>query len=302
MLVGLLLVEVFFRVWAAAVGHEDPTLTGDDSIVVLCIGDSHTWGRGAGYPQLLAERLAERSSRYRVVNLGVPGTNTAQLRRRLPEQLDRYRPALLVVWSGVNNSWNLTDAELRSGAGGDPGWRLSDYSRIARFFRVWRHQRTLRRLFEERGAYLAPEVASSHEPGVARFERSLGDDSDTYVNRSGSRLAGEELVAATRDDLVWIVTHARERGVPTVLVAYGLPGGPYGDATLGIRAAAEATGAPLVEASTVGFELASSAEARGVDPPRLYDESVHPTQPLYAAVGERVLQIADELGLLPGPD
>src|SRR5688572_10206253 len=64
-----------------------------DRIVVLCVGDSHTWGLGRGYPGALAELLAARSPGYHVVNLGVSGSNTAQLRLRFPAWLDTFRPA-----------------------------------------------------------------------------------------------------------------------------------------------------------------------------------------------------------------
>lgn len=303
--VGLLVVEVFIRLWAAAVARPtDAPGPSKDHIAVLCVGDSHTWGQGLGYPKRLAERLAERSSRYRVINLGVPGTNTAQIRKRLPEQIERYDPELIVVWSGVNNSWNRTATDVRDGAGSgaQPSWQLSDYSRIARFVRVWQHNRTLRELYEERGAYVAPESEPSDEPGRATFERSLGDTSDQFVNTGGASLAGDALVAATRDDLVWVVENARGRGVPVVLIAYGLPGGPYGNATFGIRAAAKQTGAPLVEASAAAFDLVSRVEAGGGERPKLYDDTVHPTQALYEAVGDRVLGVVDAQALLPRTD
>lgn len=301
LLVSLLIVEVFIRAWAAAVdARRGEAAPEEEQLVVLCIGDSHTWGRGHGYPERIAELLEQRSDRYHVVNLGVPGTNTAQLRTRLPEQIERYHPELLVVWSGVNNSWNQTAAGVRSGAGHASLWqRLSGASRIVRLYRVWRQNQVLQELFEEYGPYVAPAAEPRSNAGSTTFERSVGDDFDAYVNRTGASLEGKELVAATRDDLVWIVEYARAKDVPVILIAYGLPGGPYGNATFGIRAAAEETGAPLVEASAAAFDLVSDRRSSGEEVPELYDDTVHPTQPLYEAVGDLVLKTAQEFELLP---
>ena len=145
-----------------------------------------------------------------------------------------------------------------------------------------------------------PGYRPRRTPGGTTFERSLPGGSDEYVNRPGAALHDDALVEVTRDDLAWIVEHSRERGVPVVLIAYGLPNGPYGNATFGIRAAAEATGAPLVESSQVALDLFLRLQASEADQPALYDDTVHPTQPLYEAVGDRVIGVVDELGLLPG--
>lgn len=301
--VALVIVEIFIRVWAATVAaHGDVPAPAGDRIVVLCIGDSHTWGRGHGYPERLSTALARRSERYRVVNLGVSGTNTAQLRRRLPQQMDRYGPALLVVWSGVNNAWNRADADVRSGEGAGSVWQwLAERSRILRFVRVWRHGRLLREAFEADGAYVAPRAEQEDEPGFSRHVRVLAGASEEYENRTGATLSDDELVAATRDDLIWIVEYAQDRGVPTILISYGLSG-LYGEASRGIREAGAATGAPVIDAADVAKELLARMGAGGAWLAPLYDDTIHPTQPLYEAVGNRVLAVADVLRLLPQPD
>src|SRR5210317_677540 len=64
--------------------------------VVLALGDSITYGTGAGsgqdYPRLLAGL-----SEWRVINAGVPGDTAQQARTRLPALLAEHRPELVIV-------------------------------------------------------------------------------------------------------------------------------------------------------------------------------------------------------------
>lgn len=86
--------------------------------VILAFGDSLTYGNGVGeddsYPAVL-----EQLTGYTVVNAGVPGEETPQGLKRLPQLLEEYEPALLVLCHGGNDmirkrNLTTTAANLRA--------------------------------------------------------------------------------------------------------------------------------------------------------------------------------------------
>lgn len=97
LVVGLLVIGVLT---ACAKGPQLPALAPEATM--LAFGDSLTAGTGAGetesYPAVLA-RLTGR----RVVNAGMPGEVSTAGVQRLPELLERERPALLLLCHGGND-------------------------------------------------------------------------------------------------------------------------------------------------------------------------------------------------------
>lgn len=291
LVVGLaLLLEVAFRVAGAFVGAH-PAAAPDGSTVILCVGDSHTRGRRDpdNYPAQLERLLSERTGRrFRVVNVGVPGQNTAQMRRRFERYLLYYRPAAVVFWGGVNNGWN----QLETAAWERSLWeRLLEQSRLVRFVRVARFYRGL-----ERAALEQPTIAlrqwkdlgrSRYEVNFGGVREEIGTDPGT-----GEKLADERLEAVTRDDLLAMMRMARERGVPMFAILYPIRALGFEPVNRAVIEASAEMDVPYVDTGAVVAALGTRPTEE------LYDAWAHPTPLVYRAVAEEVYRLLQRQGAL----
>ncbi len=75
---------------------------------VLCLGDSVTFGwlieQRQAYPAVLQELLAARAGPVEVVNTGVPGYSSHQMRRYLERDLLALEPDAIVTYAGINDA------------------------------------------------------------------------------------------------------------------------------------------------------------------------------------------------------
>jgi lysophospholipase L1-like esterase len=105
------------------VSPDNVEAAGEGETVILAVGDSHTWGAAVdpedSYPSQLQKTLELRfpNRSFRVVNLGIPGTNSAFVANRLERQILQIRPHLVILWVGINNLWNVLETESRGEAG-----------------------------------------------------------------------------------------------------------------------------------------------------------------------------------------
>ena len=86
----------------AACGRRKPHAALAPGSSVVALGDSLTFGTGAGPEQSYPAVLATLTG-WNVENEGVPGETSEQICARLPELLARHRPALVLVLAGGND-------------------------------------------------------------------------------------------------------------------------------------------------------------------------------------------------------
>ncbi|HEY3309057.1 MAG TPA: arylesterase [Desulfuromonadaceae bacterium] len=94
----VLVFPIFFT--SCSTTEKLPGLTPDAAI--LAFGDSLTAGTGAGVDESYPSVLARISGR-KVINAGIPGEISAEGLARLPEVLEREKPALMILCHCAND-------------------------------------------------------------------------------------------------------------------------------------------------------------------------------------------------------
>ena len=212
------------------------------TVRVLCVGDSHTYGAGVpedeAYPaQLQAQLDAEQPEKYSVINLGIPGMSSTQVRRRLAANVLRYEPDLVILWAGSNDTWNHSELERNGTPWGSVMDGLASRSRGYRMLRVWIHDRALERAVDagvrsdgvRQAVQLENWKPNSDELG-ATWTMRHGGVVETIVTQGDARqprmLAEERVYREQREMVGWL----RAAGIPAVLVQYPLEAGSFGEA------------------------------------------------------------------------
>jgi len=231
--------EVGLRVAASFVSARSLSGTAvQGARVILCLGDSHTYGvhtpESQTYPGHLQRLLDRRGEgRYRVLNLGLPGMNSSQVAARLPEWMQSYRPRVVVVLVGLNNIWNDSETENALSSQGLERW--------VRGLRLYRLARLLEGRFEK-GAELLPGTG---RPEIVRLLREEGAAGEEYRDAAtGEQLIGhdasildlrptaeriERARVQLRQDLEAMAALASENSIELVFLTYApTPGGELG--------------------------------------------------------------------------
>ena len=107
LLLPVLLLEVLLRLSGfALLSYREYSnrlkLEAKGSCVVLCLGESTTYGQ---YPEPLEKLLNEKSGgiSFKVIDEGVPGTNTTTIISRLESNIKKYNPDIIVAMMGEND-------------------------------------------------------------------------------------------------------------------------------------------------------------------------------------------------------
>ncbi|MBK8979685.1 MAG: SGNH/GDSL hydrolase family protein [Planctomycetes bacterium] len=120
----LVVLEAALQVLAYVQWSREREATRPAGRVVLCVGDSLTYGLGAtsrdrAWPACLGRLLSDRGGDTSVVGGAWPGQNSADVLRRLPDQLASLRPDVLCVLVGWNDGWSRPLPSAPPALGGD---------------------------------------------------------------------------------------------------------------------------------------------------------------------------------------
>jgi hypothetical protein len=243
-----------------------------EGAVVLCIGDSHTYGlplpEAESYPSQLQVQLDRvyGPGRFQVVNLGIPSVNSGFVAKRLERQLAQLGPELVIVWVGINNLWNAVDMQ----AGGDR-WLA---------WRRWLQHSKLFRL-----ASIAWYSGTGHQyDDEGRSGWYEGEAPPSGVVKGRPRLPNAEV--RLERDLVGMGELARSFDAEVVLVGYPLAN--QAEISRAIERAAGRLGAPYVDTAAIY----ARARQEGIPIARLVDERAgpHPSALLYGLVVDQLMR------------
>lgn len=254
-------------------------------LTILCVGDSHTYGLPLpveeSYPAQLEATLAARHPDVdvQVVNLGIPGLNSAFVANRLERQLLQLRPDVVIVWVGVNNRWNAieTNSSFRDRPAAELR-RLLMHSRLFRLASIAWHSGTGYQYDpEQRGGWYEGELPPS------------GRDPDGKARQ----LADKGL----RRDLARMTATARSLETPILFVGYPLQ--QDNGTNRAIEQMSRALRVPAIETSV----LLRRALRDGHAYDSLIDDTrgPHPTGRLYRYVVDAIVPVVEAAVALSPP-
>jgi tetratricopeptide (TPR) repeat protein len=124
LLFSLIFCEIFLCIFAAGnralfLPKYDLTKIDKNNLVVFCLGDSCTYGIGAGfkysYPAQLEKILnkTNKGRQVRVFNFGVPGYNSFQTLQTLKRETAQLKPDIVILLCGSNDNWNFNSVPLK---------------------------------------------------------------------------------------------------------------------------------------------------------------------------------------------
>ena len=267
-LVTLVVAELALRGAAWVAGdriarlRDDPGLLQDADVAVY--GDSTPFGLGAStsFPRELAVATGEK-----VVNRSQPGINSSQTAAILKEDLERYRPRVIVVEAGVNDAWNLADVDP------DLLGPLGAWRRYLPEPRLWR----LARIWLTAGP--GASAYDTMKPGRGDWRRRFETE---------EQLGPENVAKITRRSFDRMIAAATASGATILFLGYQAPGW---------HGSADAVSALLAREYPDRFiDLRSLFAGREAE--LILPDAIHPTDKGHRVIAERLRDELARRGLL----
>ena len=305
-LLGILAALVLAELGMRTAGWISYSLSGrgDESgaadFTILCHGDSNVFGlweaAEESYPGQLERILNERSSetRFKVVNLGVPGMGSGHLLSVIEKELERIEPDLVLVTVGANDAWHWKPA---------PGIDYIEppFWESFRLVKAWR-------AFQSRREEAARKA--THRPDLHADVELTGKDDElgkvySFTNREGEELvrySGEEIQMKPTPEVFNsnlkgnLVRIAELAGNRILFVGYGSDQEVYGKANPILEQVARELEIEFIETAPL---LLTLAERRRFG--EVYYTDHHPRGIGYEVIARQVYSRLVEKGFAEGP-
>lgn len=268
--------------------------------VILCLGDSHTYGlyvpKEKSYPARLQSLLQKEGTDAEVINRGIPGQNSSQLRRRLPELMQRYEPDIVIVFISANNDWNKSAtlwSDLLDGAV-DSGLKSSFLKIGYKIYDALRTPKLVMYLVYENMS--AKKARVMDRDGRIHFHRGRLKDQDWDTS--------ENIVDRGLRDLLAVIDTIREHGAQPLLLNYpAQPAKPREMENYVIKRASRIRSVPLVnirDAITPRFWIPGKKFDRSARNKYFLDdpEEAHLDETGYRIVAEEIFRELTQRNLL----
>ena len=255
---------------------------------VVCVGDSSTYGlyvpATSAWPSLLGRRLelAQGAGKWEVLNLGVPGYTSCQVRRLLDADVAQLAPDVVVVQVGGFNEWVPAVRSSDRDQGRPPFWKdLRIVQFIAGALGIRR-----RTLGDGAGGDESRAEIAGIERQVKVRDDARGVDELRTADYRGTRRVS---LSDFEDDLRAIADFGADHGARVVFVVHPLPArtsannpaaAGYADA---VRRFAASRGLPAVDGPAV-FRASGRSDAD------MFVDLCHPSSAGHAALAGAVLE------------
>jgi lysophospholipase L1-like esterase len=214
----------------------------EEAIVILCIGDSMTFGLGAdgseSYPAKIEGEFRKRYANVpvKIYNIGAPGTNTSEgleIVRGFFAKQKTARPDYALILHGANNRWNLHNATI---------WNWEETYQERNRIAYWYNQTQLSKVFsvtQENAAGMSAALRNRSNVEYRQILDRLGWSAyfENYEDEFLSRWI--------REDLTAIIAEVRRHSVEPIVITYHFD--HFGGLNPTIKQAAQEAGARLID-------------------------------------------------------